>query len=593
MPSRRSVGRISVFVAILLSIFLLPSRMAGQDDSVPKFDLFVGYQWLHPGGTVPAPQGTPASPIPMIVPDMGKGLGAAITYNFNRYAGLEADFGHNADNYESTISAGPRLMFRSDENHADFFFHALVGLNVLGINGAGADKGLGTILGGGFDVNFTKRISWRVLEGDFVGAYHHYSAYEAIPDLGRPALHGARLRTGVVFNFDYPETETVSATVSVQPTEVMVGQPVTATAAQANFNPNHKLTYEWTNSCGKISGSDTSAAIDTKGFAGGTCTVTVHVMDPKAHKNNEATATTTFTVKEPPKNPPTASCSVDPSSAEVGATVNVNCTCTSPDGVPVSVSGYTASSGTISGSGNSATLNTTGAQAGTVTVNATCSDQRGLSTPITASLELRNPPPPPQVSPEVKALEARLSLHSVYFVTAQPTVANPNGGLLLSQQRTLAALATDFKKYLESKPDAYLILQGHADKRGSAAYNQALSERRVNSTKNYLVQHGVPEANIETKAFGSEQNLTADEVKASVEQDNELTAGERARILSHESVIILASNRRVDVTLNTTGQESVRQFPFNAEDSLTLIGGREKPAAKTTKPAAKRPMKKK
>jgi len=82
-------------------------------------------------------------------------------------------------------------------------------------------------------------------------------------------------------------------------------------------------------------------------------------------------------------------------------------------------------------------------------------------------------------------------------------------------------------------------------------------------------------------------------VKSSVEQSSELTAGEKARILKNERTIILASNRRVDVTLSTTGQESVRQFPFNAADSLTLIGGREKPVA--GKPAAKKksPMKKK
>jgi hypothetical protein len=58
--------------------------------------------------------------------------------------------------------------------------------------------------------------------------------------------------------------------------------------------------------------------------------------------------------------------------------------------------------------------------------------------------------------------------------------------------------------------------------------------------------------------------------------------------------ILLASNRRVDVTLSTTGQESVRQFPFNAADSLTLIGGREKPKppTKTTRPAKKKAKKK-
>jgi hypothetical protein len=54
--------------------------------------------------------------------------------------------------------------------------------------------------------------------------------------------------------------------------------------------------------------------------------------------------------------------------------------------------------------------------------------------------------------------------------------------------------------------------------------------------------------------------------------------------------IIFASNRRVDVTLSTTGQTSVRQFPFNAADSLTLIGGRESEMKK--KPVAKKKTKK-
>jgi outer membrane protein OmpA-like peptidoglycan-associated protein len=228
-------------------------------------------------------------------------------------------------------------------------------------------------------------------------------------------------------------------------------------------------------------------------------------------------------------------------------------------------------------------------------VNASCSDQRGLNTPATTEVAVENPPPPPppQVSPEVKALEARLALHSVYFPTAQPTKANPSGGLVKSQQATLTTLAADFKKYLESKPDAKLVLEGHADVRGAADYNQALSERRVDRTKSFLIEQGVPAGNIETKAFGAQQQLTADQVKASVDQNPELTPGEKARILKNERTIILASNRRVDVTLSTTGQESVRQFPFNAADSLTLIGGREKAVGTKAVMKKKPPMKKK
>ena len=456
------------------------------------------------------------------------------------------------------------------------------------------NNGIGGIFGGGTDYKINRRVSWRIFEADYVTAQHHYSQF--FPSaFTRPVLKGARLRTGIVFNFGYPETRVVGATATIQPTEVMVGEPVTANATASNFNPKHTLNYEWSSTCGKITGKGETASIDTNGATGGNCTATVHVVDPKAKKNNEATASTNFTVKEPPKNPPTVSCSANPASAQAGANVTVSCTCTSPDNIPGTMGSFSATGGKISGNGSTATLDTTGASAGTVTVNSTCSDQRGLSTPVTTQVTVENPPPPPpQVSPEVKQLESRLALHSVYFPTAQPTPANPNGGLIRSQQATLTTLAADFKKYLESKPEAHLILEGHADPRGSAEFNQALSERRVNSTKNFLVGQGVPAGNIDTKAFGAQQQLTADQVKQSLDQSSDLTPGEKQRITKNMRTIILASNRRVDVTLSTTGQESVKQFPFSAGDALSLIGGREKPApAGTKKPVTRKKKPKK
>jgi hypothetical protein len=203
---------------------------------------------------------------------------------------------------------------------------------------------------------------------------------------------------------------------------------------------------------------------------------------------------------------------------------------------------------------------------------------------------VENPPPPPP-NPEIQVLEARLALHSIYFPTAMPPVKNPNAGLLASQRQTLVALAADFKKYLESKPDAHLILEGHADVRGSVEYNQALSERRVARTKSFLVEQGVPEANIDTKAFGKQRSLSDEEVKQAVENNPEVSPEERQRSLRNIRTIRMASNRRVDVTLSTTGQSSVRQFPFNAADSLTLIGGREGAAKKKAAPRKTGPKK--
>jgi hypothetical protein len=235
------------------------------------------------------------------------------------------------------------------------------------------------------------------------------------------------------------------------------------------------------------------------------------------------------------------SISANPTELVTGGSVNLSAMCTSPDGVPVSVANWTSTSGSVSGSGTSASLNTAGLQPGPVTITATCTDSRGLTAQATTQVTIDAPPPPPVD----KALEARLALHSVYFPTNIPPPNNPNANMVASQQRTLQVLATDFKKYLEAKPDAHLILEGHADI-------------------------------IEVKAFGKERNLTLEEVKASVEKNTELTTEERRRALARINVIKLASNRRVDVTLKSGAQteNSVREFPFNAADAMTLIGGR-------------------
>jgi outer membrane protein OmpA-like peptidoglycan-associated protein len=214
--------------------------------------------------------------------------------------------------------------------------------------------------------------------------------------------------------------------------------------------------------------------------------------------------------------------------------------------------------------------------------------------PLTASslttVTVQSPPPPPL--PDFVAIERRLALHSVYFATAKPTLENPEAGLLASQEKTLKALASDFLIYLQNKPDAHLTLEGHADPRGSMEYNQGLSERRVDRVKRFLIDQGVPAANLQTKAFGKQENLTDTQVKQAVERNPELSPEDRQRVLSNMRTIILASNRRADITLTNTGQasqESVREYPFNAADSLTLL--QEEGTKKTVRPAAKKKAK--
>lgn len=396
----------AIYSALVLTVFvlLLSAVTLAQDEPSPKIDIFTGYQWLHPGGSVPAPFLTPNGPASMQLHDMPAGFGVSAAYNFHPNFGFEADFGHNWDNYETTLSVGPRLVART--NNSVFFLHTLLGYNRLNVDGLNTKNGFGAILGGGMDLRVNHLLSIRVVEADYVWARQNYSenVSNAFPGLRRVSLEGVRLRTGLVWSFGYGAVLTPAASVSVQPTEVMTGEPVTATATAKDFNPKHALKYDWSTTGGKITGKDNTASIDTNGLTAGSYTATVKISDPKMKKGGEASATANFTVKEPPKNPPTMSCTADPGSVEAGGSVKVSCTCTSPDNVPVTVGSWSATGGTITGDGNNATLNTTGASPGTVTVSATCSDQRGLNTPTTTQVTVQAPAPPPPPPPQASKL---------------------------------------------------------------------------------------------------------------------------------------------------------------------------------------------
>ena len=114
-------------------------------------------------------------------------------------------------------------------------------------------------------------------------------------------------------------------------------------------------------------------------------------------------------------------------------------------------------------------------------------------------------------------------------------------------------------------------LEGHADQRGSQAYNGALAERRVALSKSFLVAQGVPEASIDTHSLGKEDQLDAAQVRQQMEENPDLSVEHRQALFAKLPSIVLAQNRRVDIVLSGTGQQSVRQYPFNAVDALTLL----------------------
>ncbi len=166
--------------------------------------------------------------------------------------------------------------------------------------------------------------------------------------------------------------------------------------------------------------------------------------------------------------------------------------------------------------------------------------------------------------------EVQLS-RSVYFPTDRPRSSKSDAALLPSEMETLKSFADNFKQYLADKPDAHLVLSGHADRRGPEGYNKPLSERRAELAKRYLIEQGIPEANIETRAYGEEQNLSVDQVRQRVEQDASLSAEERQKALQKIQTVVFAYNRRVDIALSTTGQESTLNYPFKSQDYAALV----------------------
>ncbi len=59
--------------------------------------------------------------------------------------------------------------------------------------------------------------------------------------------------------------------------------------------------------------------------------------------------------------------------------------------------------------------------------------------------------------------------------------------------------------WLKAFPNVTLVLEGHADERGTREYNLALGDRRANSMKEFLVSLGVSPNRLDTISYGKER----------------------------------------------------------------------------------------
>jgi len=378
---------------------------AAQDQPAPKWELFGGYSFLYPGADVHGQLPRALFPISSRMESNPRGIGASATYNFNRWLGLTLDASTHWGSGETTlirriddagfsnISLGPKVTFRS--SHFSPFLEFLVGDHRLMPDAFHDVDKFGFMGGGGLDVGLSRHVALRLLRADYVFSNYRYGS----PAVTRSTdLRGVRLQAGLNFLFGgEPAAPPAPAGLScnASPNEVNAGEPVTVTATPANFSSKRPVSYTWSTSGGKVTGSASTGTIDSTGLAPGNYTVTAKASDGK---KASAQCSSNFTVKEPPKNPPTVSCSANPPTVRSGDSSTITCDCKSPDNRPVTLSNWTASGGKVSGSGSTASLDTSGAAPGNISITATCSDDRGLTAEGSTAVNVENPPPAPQAS---------------------------------------------------------------------------------------------------------------------------------------------------------------------------------------------------
>jgi OOP family OmpA-OmpF porin len=129
-----------------------------------------------------------------------------------------------------------------------------------------------------------------------------------------------------------------------------------------------------------------------------------------------------------------------------------------------------------------------GATIGALLGNYLCREEEAPPPPKPA------PPPPPPVTKGTK-IETLTGANFDF----NKSVLRPDGKAKLDHAI----------KVMEDHPDLRVSVEGHTDSVGSDAYNQKLSERRANVTKEYMVSHGVSSSRITARGFGESKPVAS------------------------------------------------------------------------------------
>jgi outer membrane protein OmpA-like peptidoglycan-associated protein len=109
------------------------------------------------------------------------------------------------------------------------------------------------------------------------------------------------------------------------------------------------------------------------------------------------------------------------------------------------------------------------------------------------------PPPPPPPAPKV---ERTIILDDVLFDFDKSTI-KPEAAKILDR----------LVVFMNENKAKKVSLSGHTDSIGTQAYNQRLSERRMNSVKNYIVKKGVEPGRVSGQGFGETKPIADNKTK--------------------------------------------------------------------------------
>ncbi len=454
---------------------------------VSRIDVFLGYSYLAPHGTVTTTDGAGnAYPAQYRAADYGA-IGS-VAYFVNKYVGGVAEYAdHSLGKNDTFQDALAGIIFRYPSSQGITpFAHALAGASRVG--GPNEEPyvahnftwGPALKVGGGLDYDtplFNHRLGIRLFQADFLYVHADFGPEPVFG--GRANVDSAELSTGIIYKFgNIVPPPPVTYTCAVSPMAAFPGDPVTITGTAANLNPKKTATYSWSGQGVTVKGDSSTGTVDTTTLQPGQYTVTGHVSEG-TKPGMFADCNTNFTVK--PFEPPTISCSANPTTVNPGDSSTITAMGVSPQNRPLTYS-YSASAGSISGTSSTATLSTTGAPAGSITVTCNVADDKSQTASTTTTVTINAPKPPPAKT---------MTLCPITFDRDKKRPARVDN--------EAKACLDDVTINAQKSADASLVVVGNAAQppmpmgkgkhKKAAAYDPAkLAAQRAVNTKDYLVK---------------------------------------------------------------------------------------------------------